>query len=208
VDIVSGTYFKFARTKNKGLLYKGDIEITQEIKQSESSAAKLVNFDIAINNIEEIQINPNELFSFWEIVGRPSKGNRFVESRSIVDGVITPTYDGGLCQLSGLIYHAAILANLEVLERYNHSKDIYTDETRFTPLGSDATVVYGFKDLKIKNNLKKPIRFSFLVDKNSLTIRINSDEVLAKNTIEFSSNNKNEVTTYCNGKQLTVSHYK
>tara|TARA_B110000902_G_C14164891_1_gene534576 strand:- start:153 stop:539 length:387 start_codon:yes stop_codon:yes gene_type:complete len=128
-------------------------------------------------------------------VGCPSKGNGFVESRSIVDGVLTATYGGGLCQLSGLIYYAAILANLEVIERYNHSKDIYTDETRFTPLGSDATVVYGFKDLKIKNNLKKPIRFSFLVDKNSLTIRINSDEVLIKNTIEFSPNNKNGVTT-------------
>tara|TARA_B110001469_G_C9491476_1_gene245933 strand:- start:82 stop:324 length:243 start_codon:yes stop_codon:yes gene_type:complete len=59
LDIVNGNYFKYARTINKGLLYKDDIEITQEIKQSETSSAKLLNFEIAIKKIEEIQININ-----------------------------------------------------------------------------------------------------------------------------------------------------
>ncbi len=124
-----------------------------------------------------------------------------------MNGKITPTYGGGLCQLSGIIYYASLYANLDIIERYNHSTDIYTNETRFTPLGSDATVVYGFKDLKIKNNLKNPIKFSFSLKKNSLTIRINSEEIIDTNNIEFIKNKK-DVVTYINGKYLTKSNYK
>ncbi len=208
VDIFNGNYFKYAIKKNKGIRYKGNIEIIQEIKQTKTTFAKLENIKIAIKKIEEVQINPNEIFSFWKTVGRPSKKTGYVESRSIVNGKITPTVGGGLCQLSGLLYYASLLANLETIERHNHSKDIYTNETRFTPLGSDATVVYGFKDLKVKNNLKNPIRFSFLLEKNNLTIRINSDEILEKNNIEFIKKNENEIITYINGKYLTKSNYK
>jgi len=59
-------------------------------------------------------------------------------------------YGGGLCQLSGIIYHAVLEAGLEILERHPHSLDIYTATTRYTPLGSDAAVVYGHKDLRFK----------------------------------------------------------
>ncbi|MBL4745380.1 MAG: VanW family protein [Flavobacteriaceae bacterium] len=210
VDFFNGKAFKYAKISDKKIHYIGNIEVNQKIKQTETSSAKLKNFEIAINKIEKIQINPNEIFSFWKTVGSPSKKNGFVESRSIVNGKITPTYGGGLCQLSGIIYHASLYANLDIIERYNHSSDIYTNETRFTPLGSDATVVYGFKDLKIKNNLKKPIKFSFSLKKNHLTIRINSEEIINNNNIEFiqSKNGKNEISTYLNGKFLTKSNYK
>ena len=112
---------KYAKKRDAKIDYVGNIEVVQEIKQSNSANAKIDNFEIAIAKIEEIQINPGEVFSFWKTVGSPSKKNGFVESRSIVNGEITPTYGGGLCQLSGLIYHASLYANLEVLERYNHS---------------------------------------------------------------------------------------
>lgn len=208
IDFFSGDTFKYAKTSNLKISYSGNIKITQKIKQNVTSTAKLKNFEIAINKIEKIQINPNEIFSFWKTVGCPSKKNGFAESRSIVNGNITPTYGGGLCQLSGIIYYASLYANLDIIERHNHSKDIYTNETRFTPLGSDATVVYGFKDLKVKNNLKEPIRFTFLLEKNNLTIRINSEEVLEKNNIEFVKKNENEIITYINGMHLTQSYYK
>ncbi len=206
-DFFDGNTFKYAKTSDKQINYIGNIEIVQKIKQTASSTAKLENFKIAINKIEKIQLNPNEIFSFWKVVGAPSKKNGFVESRSIVNGKITPTYGGGLCQLSGIIYYASLYANLDIIERYNHSTDIYTNETRFTPLGSDATVVYGFKDLKIKNNLKNPIKFSFSLKRNSLTIRINSEEIIDTNNIEFIKNKK-DVVTYINGKYLTKSNYK
>ena len=208
IDIINGNYFRYANKKNKRIRYKGNIQIIQEIKQTKTTSAKLNNIKVALKKIEEIQINPNEVFSFWKTVGRPSKKNGYIESRSIVNGQITPTIGGGLCQLSGLIYYASLLANLETIERHNHSKDIYTDKTRFTPLGSDAAVVYGFKDLKIKNNLKESIRFSFLLEKNNITIRINSTKILDKNNLDFIKKSENEIITYVNGNYITSSYYK
>ena len=207
IDLFKGV--KYASKNNIKIDYIGDIEITQEIK-SKNTNAKIKNINIAIFQIEQILIYPNEVFSFWKTVGEPSKKNGFVESRSIVNGKITPTYGGGLCQLSGLIYFASLYANIEIIERHNHSTDIYTKETRFTPLGSDATVVFGFKDLKIKNNLKEPIRFTFIINNEKLTIRINSGTILKKVNIKFvqNENNRNEIITYVNEKYKTKSVYK
>jgi len=37
-----------------------------------------------------------------------------------------------------------------IVERYNHS--VYGEATKYVPLGQDAAIFYGFKDLKFKNN--------------------------------------------------------
>jgi vancomycin resistance protein VanW len=87
-----------------------------------------------------------------------------LEGRTLVQGKLQAEVGGGLCQLSGLVYYLALQGGLKVLERYPHSVDIYTDETRFTPLGSDATVVYGYKDLRVVNSLSQPICFNVRVE--------------------------------------------
>jgi vancomycin resistance protein VanW len=119
---------------------------------------------------------------------------------------------GGLCQLSGLIYYISLHANLEILERHSHSVDIYTDETRFTPLGSDATVAYGYKDLKIRNNLKDPIRFSFLIEEKYLIINLMHSSLIKKNKVEFRENEIDketvEVDTLINNELVNKSKYK
>ncbi len=38
---------------------------------------------------------------------------------------------------------------------------LYTEATRFTPLGLDATVVWGYKDLRLRNNCRHPVAFTF-----------------------------------------------
>ncbi|HTP30232.1 MAG TPA: VanW family protein, partial [Anaeromyxobacteraceae bacterium] len=46
-------------------------------------------------------------------------------------------------------------------ERHSHSIDLYTDSTRFAPLGADATVAYGRKDLRFENTLTGLVSFGF-----------------------------------------------
>jgi len=200
----------YAGKSEEEITYHGDVELTQEIKKSETNSAKVQNFKIAIVQIEQIVIHPNEVFSFWRTVGRPSKKQGFKESRSIVNGTLVSTYGGGLCQLSGLIYFASLCADLDIMERHNHSTDIYTNETRFTPLGSDATVVFGFKDFKVRNNLTKPIRFTFVLEKDKLTIRLHSNATFRKVDVKFvkNENDANEILTYVDEKLKTKSRYK
>ena len=126
---------------------------------------------------------PGKILSFWHLVGNPSK--QFRKSRTIRNGAVTEEAGGGLCQASGIIYLASLLTNLQIIERHNHSIDLYTDETRFAPLGSDATVVYGYKDLRIQNNYHFPIKFELCVFDNKLRLTLLSTEKIDKNPIEF-----------------------
>jgi vancomycin resistance protein VanW len=211
-DLLNGYFFSYAKSRSEAINFINALEIKQEIKLNDTTISKKQNLLIATKFIESIQIYPNEIFSFWKAVGNPSKKRGFVESRSLINGKLVPSVGGGLCQLSGLIYYSCLYANLEILERHNHSADIYTDETRFTPLGSDATVVYGYKDLKIKNTLAKPVKFTFLLSDKELIIRLNCTEQIKKNAVEFDQKAINEkeieVVTLVNQKIKDKSVYK
>ncbi len=208
-DIKNGHFFSFAGTKIDSEDAPYHIEVIQELKPN---PAKLKNLKIAIEKIEAITIYPNQIFSFWKIVGNPNMKNGFVESRSIVNNKIENSVGGGLCQLSGLVYYISLKANLEILERHNHSVDIYTSETRFAPLGSDATLVFGYKDLRVRNSLTSKIRFSFELDQNSIKIQLNSTNELVERDITFETKNMSEseieVSTYSNNEEIDRSIYK
>lgn len=138
-----------------------------------------------MQQIEPVVIAPGQTFSFWHSLGNPTQKRGYQEGRALMNGQLKATIGGGLCQLSGLIYLLALHTDFAMCERHAHSKDIYTDETRFAPLGSDATVVYGYKDLRIKNQTQTPMRFQFELYKTHITATIMSIDVIPKYTIEF-----------------------
>ena len=208
-DIFKGYYFNIAKSKNSVNHFSNTLKIKQELKPNEAKKKNLLK---AIKSIESIEIAPNEIFSFWRTVGNPSKKNGFVKSRSLINGKIEDSIGGGLCQLSGLIYYISLSVKLEILERHNHSIDIYTDETRFTPLGSDATVAYGYKDLKIRNNLMSSIKFTFSMEENFLTINLMHSGLIEKNAVEFKEKtidkNTIEIVTLVSQQVTNKSTYK
>jgi vancomycin resistance protein VanW len=155
--LCNGSYFALAAahlTTNNLYTIK---KIEQKLNNTLTSTNKKNNIQLALNKINHLVIQPNQLFSFWHLVGNPSTKNGYAKSRAIVGTELQQTIGGGLCQLSGLVYFLALHAGMYITERHHHSVDIYTDEERFTPLGSDATVVYGYKDLQFKNTLSYPI---------------------------------------------------
>ena len=85
MDIVKGYYFNYAERKNLRDKFSNSLELKQKLKPNEAKNKNLLR---AIKSIEQVQINANEIFSFWRIVGNPSKKNGFVESRSLVNGKI------------------------------------------------------------------------------------------------------------------------
>jgi len=52
---------------------------------------------------------------------------------------------------------------LEILERHAHSIDAY-GSSRYVPLGRDATVAYGYKDLQFRNATVVPMTLRFRID--------------------------------------------
>ncbi len=128
---------------------------------ADTGTEKVVNIKLALEPLNRVIILPNQVFSFWRTLGRPIAQNGFVKSRAIVNGKTMQDYGGGLCQVSGMLFHLAILAGMKIIERSSHSIDIYREEERHTPLGLDATVSFCIKDLVFQNTIGSTIQFEF-----------------------------------------------
>ncbi len=209
IDFFNGHSFSYAKKRVHNELPINAFSITQDLKSNEF---KKQNIIIAKSYIEPITILPGEIFSFWKAVGKPAKERGFVESRSLINGKTIESLGGGLCQLSGLIYLTSLHCGLEILERYNHSVDIYDETTRYMPLGGDATVAYGYKDLKVRNNLKHPIRFKINVEKSTVTVTVLHSNKIDINQVDFIIKKQNSefkvVNTMINNNKLVTSTYK
>jgi vancomycin resistance protein VanW len=184
-DRINGNSKLFANKFCEPVLLHAILTITQPIKTTAASANKIHNLSLAIARINNILIQPGEIFSFWHLAGKPSQKNGYQKSRSIINGEMEAAPGGGLCQLSGLIYYLALRSGLQVIERHAHSIDIYTEEERFTPLGSDATVAYGYKDLRFLNQTAFPVCISFELTDSLLKGIVHATKITEPLTIEF-----------------------
>ncbi len=185
----------FAKVRNEKIDVIYTSTLQQPIFASNLYENKIHNLKLAGAEINRYTLAPGEIFSFWNIIGNPTSAKGYKKGRNLVNGKLSEEEGGGLCQLSGIIYHIALINGLEILERYPHSVDIYTEETRFTPLGADATIVYGYKDLRIKNNSPGILRFEFVVEMDQLTCKLQSTEKMESREIVFERVKPNEVMT-------------
>lgn len=158
---------------------------TQVIHETPTAEAKRHNLRLAADALHRTRIAPGEVFSFARVVGPPVASRGYRAGRTLVGGEIAASIGGGLCQLSGLLYVAALECGLEILERHPHSLDIYTDATRFAPLGADATVVYGHRDLRFRNTLDQPIGFACEIDPGQVTLVLCASRPVVRRSVAF-----------------------
>ena len=166
-------------------LDRPQFSIELAIRKSPLYENKVHNLRLASRRISGLLIRPEEVFSFWRTIGPPTARNGFRKGRNLIGGVLLEDYGGGLCQLSGLTYYLALKADLHILERWNHSVDIYDEASRFTPLGTDAAVAYGYKDLQVRNNRPYPIRFGIEVREQSIIGTLHSEGPIEEGRLHF-----------------------
>jgi vancomycin resistance protein VanW len=212
-DIAGGTAFRWAKHKTSDLqAFPYTIEVVQAIMPTALLDNKIHNINLAIRQFHLLQWEPGTVLSFWHLVGEASQQRGYREGRNIVAGKLQKDFGGGLCQLSGILYHLALLANLKVVERHHHSMDIYREEERFTPLGSDATVVYGYKDLRLENNLAVPLVLWLQVTETALTARLHTAQALSPQALVFERQYSDSSVTVralagADGRLVGISHY-
>ena len=161
------------------------LEVVQEIKPTAFLEGKMANIGLSAARLDGVVVAPGEMLSFWALVGRPSEAAGFATGRSIRGGVVGGEIGGGLCQVSGIAYEAGLRAGLIVVERHPHSRDLYDEADRFTPLGLDATVVWPYKDLRLSNPLTVPVQFRFALRELTLVASIYAPSPLKPATIEI-----------------------
>lgn len=188
-DLASGARFQFAKNSLEKLerakTWPKRITIVQPINVSEWAENKKHNLRIAISKFQNLPIYPSEIFSFWHYVGNPTKKAGYKVGINIIKNRLDFDYGGGLCQLSGLLYHLALASGLGIVERSPHSADLYTDETRYTPLGADATTAYGYKDLRFRNTLNVPVCFRMRIEGERLIGALCAPEPLQEYELRF-----------------------
>ena len=111
------------------------------------------NIALAAKTINGTILMPGETFSYNGVLGNTNKEKGYKLGTAYVGGKVVESYGGGICQVSSTLYNSVLYANLEIVERYNHSYVV-----NYVPAGRDATVAYGGKDFKFKNTRNYPIK--------------------------------------------------
>ena len=137
-------------------------------KYDASNINRSQNLAIAAGKIDGTVLMPGEEFSFNQVVGKRTIQEGYKDAKIYQNGQVVDGLAGGICQISSTLYNAVIKANLEIIERRNHS---FT--TSYIKAGQDATVVYGVIDFKFKNTRTYPIKISASVNSGIAGFKIN-----------------------------------
>ena len=110
---------------------------------------------------------PQEIYSYNKATGPRVLSKGYKYAPVIIGGKYRNGEGGGVCQVSTTIYNAALLAGLEIVEVHNH-----TYISHYVSGGRDATVAYGYYDLKFKNPYSHPIYIKNIVGDGAITTKI------------------------------------
>ena len=167
-DLFEGN--KFAKKRkfvNFKYIWKGDAKILlRELHgvDMQLQKNKVKNLTIASKKLDGIVIYPGEIFSFWNIVGNPTKKKGYIEGLTISSGNLKTGIGGGLCQMANLIHYLVLHTPLEVVELHHHSDALFPDVKRRVPFGTGTSIVYKNLDYRFKNNSKYPIQLRVWLD--------------------------------------------
>ena len=131
------------------------------------STSRGSNIHVAGESTSDVLLMPGETFSYNKKTGARNWVNGYQSAPIIVGGRVVNGEGGGVCQVSTTIYNAALLSGLTIDEVHNHSLP-----SRYAPRGRDATVSYGYTDLKFTNPYTHPVYIKNIVGNGAITSKI------------------------------------
>jgi vancomycin resistance protein YoaR len=163
---ISSTAPNMSDADFKALIFR-DVLGSASSTFSTSNKNRTANVKLAAQFCNNVVLMPGDVFSYNTVVGPRTAERGFKEADVYVGNSVEKGLGGGICQVTSTIYVATLYADLEIVQRYNHSRDV-----SYVPDGIDATVVYGSKDYQFKNNSEYPIRVQTIVKGGKLTVNI------------------------------------
>jgi len=110
------------------------------------------NILLATKSVANVLVKPSQVFSLNKTIGPRLEKFGFKTAKVIINNELVPGIGGGVCQVSSTLYNAALLSDLKIVERRNHSLP-----SSYISLGRDATISGDYIDLKFQNITKYPI---------------------------------------------------
>lgn len=136
-----------------------------------SSANRIQNIQIAVSKIDQLVLYPGQEISMNTVFTPRTRANGYREAGAYLNGRTVQATGGGICQASSTIYNAAMNSGLTVLERHAHSMPV-----SYLPLGMDAAISSGSKDLRLRNDYPFPVLFEGYIEGKTVTVNIYTDE--------------------------------
>ncbi len=118
-----------------------------------SGEARSANVANGCRLLNGITLYPGDEISTLETITPFTEENGYHMAASYLNGQVVDSLGGGICQVSTTLYNAVLQAELEVVERYNHSMIV----TYVDPSADAAIAESSGKDFKFKNNLDYPV---------------------------------------------------
>lgn len=125
------------------------------------------NLRLAARALDGAVLRPGEVFSFNQRVGPRTAERGYGPAPVILRETRQVQVGGGVCQAATTLFDAALLAGLAVVERHRHSSPV-----DYVAPGEDATIAWGAKDLRLRNDLDQDVRLRVEVLGSTLVARI------------------------------------
>ena len=142
--------------------------------QDALAAAKRSNQRLLAAALDGTLLRPGETFSLWRLAGRPRLKDGYAPAATIRDHQLIAEVGGATCLLSTVVYNAALLAGMDIVERHCHSVDSYGPQ-RYFELGRDCAIVYGYRDLRFRNPFGYPLALQVAVNPMGVRAALSAD---------------------------------
>ena len=139
-------------TVTQQVLTHNTVLIGRSVTVATNNESRNTNIRLMCEAVDGLMLAPGETLSLNDLVGQRTEEKGFKAAAAIVDGQLADSIGGGICQLAGTLYNAALYADMEIIERVHH-----TWPSEYLPIGLDATLNWDNKDLKIKNRSEFPM---------------------------------------------------
>lgn len=160
-----------------------DVLGTYSTDFSSSGWARSTNLKVGSGKINGRVLMPGEVLSGYECMAPFTTANGYETATAYENGRSVDSVGGGVCQIATTLYNASLYAELEIVQRQNHSMTVaYVDHSR------DAAIAGTYKDIKVSNPYDTPIYIEGYTSGKKLTFTIYGQETRPANRkVEFES---------------------
>ena len=132
-----------------------------------STYGRNTNVERGAELINDHVVWPGDTFSVCDHLVPFTAENGYELGGAYSNGQVVQEYGGGICQVSTTLYNALLLAEIEIVERHNHTMSV-----SYVPTSMDAAIAEGSMDLVFRNNLETPIFISGYAYGGELTFTV------------------------------------
>lgn len=167
-----------------------------------AAGGRVQNIKAGAEKLHETVVLPGEEFSVATALLPFTEENGYASGGTYIDGQLSESIGGGVCQLSTTLYNALLQTKLNITMRYPHSMPV-----GYVELGRDAAIAGDYKDLRFVNNTRVPVVILCETKGEKVTVTLYGTKEVKRDEVTFESVVTEEAEENTSG-NITVEVYR